>query len=737
LERRLAAILAADVVGYSRLMAADETATLVQLRALRKECIEPKVAEHRGRIAKLMGDGALVEFASVVDAVECAAAVQRAVSEHQAAVPERQRIAFRIGINLCDAIIEDGDIYGSGVNVAARLEALAEPGGIWITRTVYDHVRDKVGFAFQAVGEHKIKNIPEPVTAYRVITNASRPGALLLRGRRPPARWLWTAAGLGALAAAMALVLWLEPWSATGPVPIEADALPMPDKPSIAVLPFDDLNDDPEEAYFADGLTDDLITDLSAISGLFVIARNSVFAYADEPVDVRRVAKELGVRYVLEGTVRRAGGRVRINAQLIDGTTGSHVWAERYDRDYADIFVLQDEVIERIVEALSVQLTDTERTQVERLPTDDLKAYDYYLRAEQKVYDAQEASLAEALDLYEQALELDPKFTDAYAGYARAVVDVFSFDYAALLPGAVAREEAYDAAGRALGLNPDTPRAYSVLALLQMLDGEHDEAIDSAQKAVALDPNSADAHLNQAIVLTYAGRPSEAMAAMETALRLNPKPPAYVHGYHGFVLYMNHRYEQSVEALEKVEASVQSDFGLETLAMAYARLGRRKEAKAAIERLLERWSNQSLAFVRVAYAHHRRKEDLAQRLDALRDAGLPAWPYGFQGSAEDRLDGDAVQTLTFGRSWSGHLEDGRPFMQQVSANGDAVQRVAGGLIVGTASISGDLLCMQSPATLLGRRHCGPVYRNPGGTARDQNEYVHPNADTVRYFSLAP
>ena len=222
-----------------------------------------------------------------------------------------------------------------------------------------------------------------------------------------------------------------------------------------------------------------------------------------------------------------------------------------------------------------------------------------------------------------------------------------------------------------------------------------------------------------------------------TVLRLNPKPPPYVHGYHGFVLYMNDRYEEAIEALEKVGQSMQSDFGLETLAMAYARLGRPEEAKAAIKRLLERWPNQSLAFVRVAYAHHMREADLAHRLNALRDAGLPEWPYGFRGSAADRLDGGGMRMLTFGRTWVGHLADGRPFMQQVSANGDAVQREPTGLIVGTVSIDGDLLCMRSAATLLGRKHCGPIYRNPEGTLRDKNEYAHPNADTVRYFSVIP
>jgi adenylate cyclase len=732
-ERRLMAVLAADVVGYSRLMAADETGTHARLRALRKEFIEPATADHHGRIVKLTGDGALMEFASVVDAVACAVAVQEGVAERQADLPENQRIRFRIGINIGDVIIEEEDIYGDGVNVAARLEPLAEPGGICVSRTVYEYTRGKVGFTFEPMGAHRVKNIPEPVTVYRVVTGSTAP--------RTPRRARRHAALLAGACVAVAagLALWLLPWPSAPPSAVMEEAPALPDKPSLAVLPFDNLSDHADDEYFADGLTDDLITDLAKISGLFIIARNSVFAYKDRPVDLREVARELGVRYLLEGSVRRAGDQVRINAQLIDGATGNHLWAERYDREYANIFTLQDEVIARIVEALAVQLTESEQTQVARLPTHSLEAYDYYLRGEELAYRAEPAAAADALALYEKAITLDRDFADAYAGYARVAADVLAYTFADALPAAVARKRAYEAASRALALNPQHSRAYAVLALLQMVDGEHAEAVASAREAVGLSPNSAEAHLNLAIVLTYAGMQEEALAEMETVLRLNPKPPGHVHDYQGLVLYMNRRYTEAVAALTQGEDFPKSDFGLQTLAAAYARLGRMDEAAAATEAYLERYPNDSLAMLRIAYAHHARAEDLAHRLDGLRLAGFPEWPYGFEGQPEHQLKGAAIDALTFGRTWIGEraAADVGPFMQFFDEGGAFVERGPRDQFVGTASRRGDLLCQQTEVVLLGRAFCGPIYRNPTGTPQDENEYTSVSAFGIKRFAVTP
>jgi len=739
MERRLAAILAADVVGYSRLMEADEEATARTLSTYR-EIIVGLVASHHGRVFGSAGDSVIAEFARPVEAVRCAVDIQRKLEAQNVDLPKDRRMRLRIGINLGDVMVEGDNLLGDAVNIAARLEALAEPGGISLARSVFDQVKKQLDLGYEYLGEHEVKNIAEPVPVYRVLTGPEAAGKIIGETKRVTQSWkrVTLAAAAIVLIGVAGAVTWLRPWEPTvEPVSLERMAFPLPDKPSIAVLPFDNLSANPEEGYFADGLTDDLITDLSKVSGLFVIARNSVFIYKDQAVDIREVARELGVRYVLEGSVRRAGDDVRINVQLIDATTGGHIWAERYDRQYADIFALQDEVIEHIVKALSVELSEAEKIEVARLPTESLEAYDYYLRGEELAYRAEPESAVDALALYEKAIALDPEFANAYAGYARVATDVLAYSFANTLPSAVARKRAYEAAGRALALNPQLSRGYSVLALLQMLDSAHGEATASARKAVALSPNSAEAYLNLAVVLVFAGAPEEALQAMETVLKLDPKPPRHVHDYHGFVLYMNRRYAEAIEVLEKGENVAKSDFGLETLAAANARIGRMDEARDAIETLLERWPGHSLASVRVAYAHHAREQDLAHRLDALRLAGLSEWPYGFQGDPDYRLEGDAIDALTFGRTWIGERTGFGPFMQYVDAKGAFVERGPSYRLAGTASRKGDLLCLETPGVLLGRPHCGPIYRNPTGTSDSQDEYIYLNAYLAKRFTATP
>jgi adenylate cyclase len=738
-KRRLAAILSADVAGYSRLMAADEAGTHARLKGLRKEFIEPEIAKHHGRVVKLTGDGALVEFASVVDAVECAAAIQKGVAERQADVPNDQRIVFRVGINIGDIIIEDDDIYGNGVNVAARLEALAEPGGICVSRNVYNQVKNKVEFGFEPIGEHKVKNIPEPVVVYHVLTDPGLAAKTLGLKRAGTLRWRWMALAASAvvLAGAAGVTAWLQPWR-SAEAPYEAEAPPLPDRPSIAVLPFDNLSDNPDEEYFADGLTDDLITDLSKISGLFIIARNSVFAYKDRAVEVPEVARELGVRYVLEGSVRRAGERVRINAQLIDGTTGGHVWAERYDRDYADIFAVQDEVIREIAGALSVQLTESQQTQVTRLPTRSLEAYDYYLRAEQEQHSPEGPSgVLRALGLYEHAIALDHDFADAYAGYASAAAYLWRFSYDTSMAGAVARKRLYDAAGEALSLSPQLPRAHAVLAEAQSVDGEHEAAIQSARRAIDFGPSDAHAYATLASVLAYAGMPAEAVAAADTALRLNPKPPAATLLTAGLALYLDEQYERASAVLEQArDLAPELNEPRAFLAMAYAQAGELDEAKQEVEVLLQRVPSANVQFYRVMYAHHRRSEDLARRLDGLRKAGLREWPYGYPDDTRQRLDGAQVSALTLGRTWRGQHQSGEPFLIQISEDGTTAYRSPTSLRTGMLSLRGNRLCDLSDDFLLGRANCGYLYHDPSSVDGTKYEYVYVNAFSLMHFSVA-
>lgn len=738
MERRLAAVMIADVAGYGHLSQTDEEGTRAHFQAELHEVFEPNIAGHHGRLVKTMGDALLVEFHSVVDALRCAVDVQRTEAGRNAALPSDRRMIFRIGINLGDVIVEGDDIHGDGVNIADRLQQLADSGGVVISGTAYDQVEKKLDVGYESLGERRLKNIDKPVRVYRVRMDPEAAGKTF--GRRPSLARPWrrsvAVAGAFAVLVVAGATAWWRPWELQGePSAIERSALPLPDKPSIAVLPFGNLGPESEQGYFAQGLTDDLITDLSKISGLLVIARNSTSAYQGSSTDVRDVAAQLGVRYVLEGSVRRSGDSVRINVQLIDGATGANLWAERYDRAYAEIFVLQDEVIRRIVEALSVRLTESEKTQITRLPTRNLEAYDNYTRAEQKVYDLSAQSIAEALSLYQTAIALDPQFADAYAGYARSLVDVVSFDYQPVLVNAVARQQAYEAAGRALELNPQTARAYAVLGILQSLDGEHDAAIASVQKAVTLAPNSADALLNMAVVLIYAGQQPEALVAMERVLQLNPKPQAQVYDYYALALFMNKRYEEAVLAVRQAGATTKSDLALEVLAMAYARLGRPEGTHKALEAYMERLPAANLTATRVIYGHHRRQDDLDNRVNALRDAGVPEWPYGFHGRSADQLDGAAIRALATGKTWVGYQHGGAPFVMQVTAKGEYAQRGPQGLITGKVTFEGDLMCMQSGAVAVGRKFCSPVYRNPEGSSEGQDKYVFPDVATVWYFSV--
>jgi TolB-like protein/class 3 adenylate cyclase/Flp pilus assembly protein TadD len=640
MARRLAAILAADVVGYSRLMAVDEKGTHARLKALRQDFLEPKVAEHKGRVVKLMGDGALVEFASVVDAVECAAAVQQGVAERQAALPEDQRIAFRIGINIGDIIIEDDDIYGDGVNVAARLEQLAEPGGICVSRTVYNHVKNKVAFGFEPMGEHRVKNIPEPVVAYRVLADPDSGGKAIgvKRARRPSRRgWVAAAAGAIVLVAAAGTAWWYRDRATEGPVEAAA-ALPLPDQPSIAVLPFDNLSGDPDQEYFADGITEDLITDLSKSSGLFVIARNSSFRYKDMAVDPEKVARELGVRYLLEGSVRRVGDQVRINAQLIDATTTGHVWAERYDGSLADVFALQDRVTQKIVDALAVSLTAREPRTRERAETAVPEAYDAFLEGWEHFRMRTPEHYAKALKYFQQAVELDPDYARAHAAIASVYWRSFAEGWTPML--GVGTYEAENAAAEHLerAMVEPTSLAHQVAAQMRLRKARYDDAIAAAEQGVALDPSDADSRAVLAEVLIYCGRPEEALAAIEAARRLDPHNAARYAYLEGFARFGLDQFDAAAQLLERAlelgpdlwppETTTYSEADCdpcELLLAVYGYLGGRDdEIQAMRDRLDATWGTVGININTVlAYRPFKEAGDRERFAEGLRRAGQP------------------------------------------------------------------------------------------------------------------
>jgi TolB-like protein/Flp pilus assembly protein TadD len=485
LQRRLAAILAADVVGYTALMGADEAGTLRRLTELRRNLLEPLIAEHHGRIVKLMGDGLLVEFASVVDAVAGALAWQDRVAGQELGADKDLRLQFRIGINLGDVIVEGDDIHGDGVNIAARLESLAEPGGICISGDAYRQAKGKIEADFEDMGEPALKNVAEPVRVYRV-------------ARRPAASE--------------------TPLSAAG-------SLSLPDKPSIAVLPFDNMSADSDQDYFSDGITEDIITELSRFPTLFVIARNSSFAYKGKSVDVKQVARELGVRYVLEGSVRRAGARVRVTAQLIDSESGRHVWAERYDRDLEDIFALQEEITSNVVGSIAPQIEMAELARVRGVRSTNISAYDLALKAQALFYDALRAGSPEVflqvLDTAAAALQQDPRCANALWIEAFACTDGYLYRWGSN-PDALL-DQAWAAVERLLEIDSSDPRGYSARGLVQQFRGAHEAAVADFRYAFALNPNFATNIFAMAWCESLAGYTEEAREHAALGLRLSPR----------------------------------------------------------------------------------------------------------------------------------------------------------------------------------------------------------------------
>lgn len=738
MERRLAAILIADVVGYSRLSQIDEEGTRVRFQADQNDVFEPAIERHHGRLVKTMGDGLLVEFQSVVDALRCAVEVQQLKTTQTAAALPEHRLEFRIGINLGDIIVEGEDIQGDGVNIADRIQALAEPGGIAISGTTYDQVKSKIPVGFASLGEQRLKSITEPVRVYRVLLDPTAAGKTLTNRRRLPRRRLFAGIAAAVVLAVAGAALWWQPWMPAKPAgPSERFAYPLPDRPSVAVLPFINVSGDTEHDHLAEGLTDDLITELSKVSGLFVIARHSVFAIQDFVGKIQDVAAELGVQYVLEGTLQRAGPRLRINVKLIDAVTGLSLWAERYDRQYADLFAVQDDVIGKIISALSVKLSARERDQLARIPTENLEAYDYYMRAEQEGFIFRDVdTYRRTLSFYQKAIDLDPGFANAHAGIARVAVDVWRNDYNYLWSAAVARKIAYDAAGQALKLDPNNARAHTVLALLQWVDGRETEARNSANMAVAMEPNDAEAAANLALILVHTGSSGQAVTEMEKALRLDPSPASSFQLLAGIVFYTagdDRRaislIEPTIDGLPKVEPA------REYLAAAYADQGNETKAAAETAKLLELFPESNLTYYGYLYDYWR-DGDLQRHLAALRKAGIPEWPFGFTGNQADRLGEAELRNLVDGKSWTGKHKNGTDFIQYFDKAGNTAYRSANTNITGIVEVRGDRICEKFDGYFLDRMVCGYVYRNTSGEQGDR-QYIHVTPRALTFFSPAP
>ncbi len=547
-KRRLAAILAADVAGYSRLMGNDEQATLVMLNACR-DVFRGLIAEHAGRVVDTAGDSVLAVFDSVVEATQCAAEIQAALSERNAEFDENRQMRFRIGVNLGDIIEQaDGTIYGDGVNVAARLESLAEPGGVCLSGSAVEQIEGKIDLAFASMGEHEVKNIARPVRAFRIVAV----------GQASPK--------------------------------LASDTPSLPDKPSIAVLPFDNMSGDADQEYVGDGIAEDLITALSRLRWLFVAARNSTFTYKGTPVDVKRVGREMGVRYVVEGSVRRGGKRVRISAQLIDATTGNHVWAARYDRELEDIFALQDEITETILAAIEPEITAVELERALRKPPTSLAAWDHYQRGMWHMYRYTAPDNVQAQRCFERAIELDPRSSSAYSGLAYANLLAVNMDYAP--DEEKARADALEAAKTAVALDNKDAMAHLALGRAYGVRGvsDYDTAIVELSQAIELNPSSALAHFALGHTLTHIGRPDEALPEFEQAMRLSPHDPNLwlFQMILGFALILLKQHEQALDWLQK---SVRHDnvgfWAYANLVSCLGHMGRKKEGQEAARQLLK------------------------------------------------------------------------------------------------------------------------------------------------------
>jgi TolB-like protein/class 3 adenylate cyclase/Flp pilus assembly protein TadD len=584
-DRRLAAIFAGDIAGYSRLMGVDEEGTLRQLKAHRKELVDPKITEHRGRIVKTTGDGMLVEFVSVVDAVRCGVDIQRGMAERNSGLPADKRIEFRIGINVGDIISDSNDIYGDGVNVAARLEALADPGGIMVSRTVHDQVRDKLSFGFKDMGEQPVKNIARPIGVYQVS---------LIENTAP---------------------ITVKDAEVAAKIEVSSAA-----RPSIAVLPFANISGDPEQEYFADGISEDIITGLSKLRWFFVIARNSSFAYKGKAVDVKRVSRELGVRYVLEGSVRKGGNRVRITAQLIDASTGNHIWADRYDGDLTDVFALQDEITKKVVAAIEPKLLEAEGVRSQGRSPEDLDAWDTVMQTNSLLWRLTKTDIEAAIALLGLATARYPDYAPAHSMLAFALL------FRAISVG-VARsqdtKEAVRLASRAAELDDNDPWAHLALGWAAFLMRRSQDAMAEFKRALDINPNFAAAHGHLGNALACDGQADAAIPHLEQALRMSPHDPQNIFVYTALAVayYLSGNYSEAISFGHKAVQQRPGFTGAHRIYIAsLAQAGRSEEARTALDRLKELQPEISITWVQQNSPYM--PGPMGRLLEGMRKAGL-------------------------------------------------------------------------------------------------------------------
>jgi len=614
-QRKITAIMSADVVGYSKLMGDDEEATVRTLSAY-KNIMSALIDQHRGRVIDSPGDNMLSEFPSVVDAVQCAVAIQKELKSRNAELPEDRKMQFRIGINLGDVIQEKECLYGDGVNIAARLEALADPGGICVSRTAFDHIETKLPFGYEFMGDQEVKNIAKPVGAYRVLMDPR----ILVAEKTEKIIPFWRKKSILSYAAIFivligGMIIWMI---SSRSVPIEPVSknnmvFDLPEKPSIAVLPFNNLGGDPEQEYFSDGLTEEIITALSKIPQIFVIASNSVFSYKGKAVKVNQIAEELGVRYILEGSIRKAENHVRINAQLVDAISGHHLWAERYDRNLEEIFAVQEDLAKNIITAMQVKLTGGEQIRVAAKDTDNLEAFLKYLQASDYFNQSNPESMAQAKRLAQEAIALDSDYAMPYVIMAKIKINEFWVDKSKSQEELI--DEAEELLHKAISLNDSYAEAHSQLGFLYIQKEENEKALNQAQKAISLNPNSAEAHYGLAKVFAFSVRNEEAILEYKKAIRLNPIPPSTYFWSLGLAYAWIEQYEEGINWCKKAIVREPNSFMARIMMTGvYSMSGRNVEAR-----------KEALEVIRINpnFSLERFGEKAHPRLtEALRKAGL-------------------------------------------------------------------------------------------------------------------
>ncbi len=702
--------------------------TTIRTLTTYREAMAALIQKYRGRVVDSPGDNLLAEFASVVDAVQCAVEIQGELAERNAELPVENKMAFRMGVNLGDVVEEDGRIYGDGVNIAARLESICEGGGICISGTAFEHIEHKLDLEFEDIGEHEVKNITKPVRVYRVLSYPGAAAHKVVKAKRAiQKKWHKTALSLAALLVigAGALAIWnffLRPAPPTvETASTDRMAFPLPDKPSIAVLPFTNMSDDPKQEYFCDGMTEDLITDLSKISGIFVIARNSTFVYKGKPVKIKQVAEELGVRYVLEGSVRKADKKMRVTVQLIDAITGHHLWAERYTGIMEDVFVFQDKITQKIIGSLTVKLTANEKKQIAFKGTDNIDAYDVFLQGWDHYLRSTPEDFRKAIPFFRKAVELDPNYGQPYAALALTYWSgSYDQDWAeklglsSILEGRLLARHYLEKA-----IKMPTSLSHRIASSMALNRRQFKEAIEEAERAIALNPNDASCHYTMAEALVYGGKPNKGIEYIETAMRLDPRfqtDPLYLRGIAYFSMG---RYEKAVNflerALKRIPAPGQQMF---PLIAAYAYLGRLKEASKAADVMAQtHWLRDTM------YRFPFKDPVVAERfVDGLSKAGYPTRPFDYYKIYEEnRLTGEEVRNIVFGLKVP--TSDG--FVHR-TMDGKATWRGYGGKTdKGKSWVEGDLLCDQWQERYKGYKNCYPVFRNPEGSKSYEfrNEYL--------------